>query len=137
KELFKKSEAYFKANKDYVSLGDYETRKGVIIMNKLKFKEAEQIFLKALYYYEKQENKDYEIAIYYRIGTLYEYDNRATEAIKMYARGLKHAEEEQNTYLMLSGNLNLGSVMLNISADEKAGHYLLRAHDYATELKDT
>ena len=137
KNLFRKSEAYFKINEDYTSLGDYELRKGVIIMNKLKFKAAEIVFLKALSYYEQQDNRDFDIAAYYKLGVLYLYDNRQADAIKMYAKGLKLAEQTKNTYLMLSGNLNLGSVMLNISSDEKTGHYLLKAKNYAAELKDT
>ncbi len=137
KNLFKKSEAYFKSNNDFVSLGEYEMRKGIIIMNKLKFKEAENLFLNALSYYEKQNNRDYEVGVYYRLGKLFAYDNRQTECIKMYAKGLKIAEQTNNTYLMLNGNLNLGSVLLNIRADEKTGHYLLKARDYALQLNDT
>lgn len=137
KNLFKRSEAYFKKNNDYASLGDYEILKGIIIMNKLRFKGAEQNFLKALSCYEHVNDKAYEISTYYKLGLLYQYDNRQTESIKMYAKGLKFAELTQNVRLMLSGNLNLGSILLNIRADEKTGHYLLKAQSYAMELKDT
>lgn len=35
--IFIKSETYFEAAKDYISLGEYESRKAIIIFNKLKF----------------------------------------------------------------------------------------------------
>lgn len=135
--VFKKSENYFEAIKDYISLGEYESRKAIIIFNKLKFKEAEKHFLKSIEWMDLQDNKDYVASICYRLGTLYTFDNRQGEAIKMYAKGLKISEATGNKTLIFEGNLKIGTAMLSMTSDEKTGHYLTTANQFALDLKDS
>jgi hypothetical protein len=136
-KLFEKSEKHFDLANDYISLGDYESRKALITMNKLKFKVAEHYFLRALDYFKKQPNTDYQAGLCNSIGNLYLLDNRQADAIKIFAYGLKLAEKSDNLNLLCACNLNLGVVLLSMNADDKTGYYLTRAKDYALQDKDS
>ncbi len=136
-KLFNTSEFYFKSKNDFISLGDYESRKAIIIMNKLKFKESEKLFMRSLWYFERSKVVEYQIGTYYKMGKMMLFDNRQGDAVTMYTKGLKLAESIGDKYLIMEGNLDLGSVMMNISLDAKTGNYLLKAREIAIETKDT
>lgn len=136
-QLFKRSEAYFKQNNDYLSLGDYESRKAIIIMNKLRFRDSEKLFLRSLWYFERAKQPEYQVSVYYKMGMMLNFDNRPGDAVTMYTKGLKIAEAMNDKPLILQGNLDLGASMMSLGVDDKVGRYLLRAKDIALELKDT
>jgi hypothetical protein len=136
-ELFKRSETYFKQKNDLLSLGDYESRKAIIVMNKLKFRDSEKLFLRALWYFERAKAPEYQVGVYYKMGLMLNFDNRPGDAVNMYTKGLKIAETLNDKYLMMQGNLDLGASMMSLGVDDKVGRYLLKAKDIALELKDT
>lgn len=135
--LFKRSEAYLKEKKDFISLGDYESRKAIIVMNKLKFRDSEKLFLKSLWYFERANAPEYQVGVFYKMGLMLNFDNRPGDAANMYTKGLKIAESLNDKYLMMQGNLDLGASMMSLGVDDKVGRYLLKAKDMALELKDT
>jgi serine phosphatase RsbU (regulator of sigma subunit) len=136
-ELFKSSEAYFKEKNDLISLGDYEGRKAIIVMNKLKFRDSEKLFLKSLWYFERAKQPEMQVGVYYKTGMMMNFDNRPGDAVTMYTKGLKIAETINDKRLIMEGNLDLGASMMSLGVDDKVGRYLLKAKDIALELKDT
>jgi serine phosphatase RsbU (regulator of sigma subunit) len=136
-ELFRRSEAFLKEKNDLVSLGDYESRKAIIVMNKLKFRDSEKMFLKALWYFERAKEPEFQVGVFYKMGMMLNFDNRPGDAVTMYTKGLKIAEALNNKQLILQGNLNVGASMMSLSVDDKVGRYLLKAKDIAAELKDS
>ncbi len=136
-KLFLKGEHYFKEKLDFSSLGDYEIKKGVLIMNKLRFKEAEKHFIKALWYYEHSREDAFRILAYLKMGQLYLFDNRMKDAVKVYAKALKLAETIGDQYLIYESSLYLGRVMMDVNSLKKAENYILKAKDIANALNDS
>ncbi len=136
-KLFLKGERYFKEKLDFSSLGDYEIKKGVLIMNKLRFKEAEKHFIKALWYYEHSREDTFRILAYHKMGQLYLFDNRMKDAVKVYAKALKLAETIMDQHLIYESSLYLGRVMMDVNLLKKAENYLLKAKEIAGALNDS
>ncbi len=136
-KLFLKGEHYFKEKADFSSLGDYEIKKAVIIMNKLRFKEAEKHFIKALWYYEHAREEAFRIATYFKMGQLYLFDNRITESVKVYTKALKLAEGLNDGYFIHEACLHLGRVMMDVNSLRKAENYFIRSRDIAQDFRDS
>lgn len=136
-KLFLKGEHYFKEKGDFSSLGDYEVKKAILIMNKLRFKEAEKHFIKALWCYEHSREDAFRVSTYLKMGQLYLFDNKITDAVKVYAKALKLAESIKDPYLIYESCLYLGRVMLDVNSIKKAENYFIKARDISNELRDS
>jgi serine phosphatase RsbU (regulator of sigma subunit) len=136
-KLFLKGEHYFKEKLDFSSLGDYEVKKAILIMNKLRFKEAEKHLIKALWCYERSREDAFRIATYLKMGQLYLFDNRMPDAVKMYAKALKLSESLKDDYLIYESCLYLGRVMLDVNSLRKAEGYFMRARDISQGMRDS
>lgn len=136
-QVFDKAENYFSAQHDYVSLGDYEFRKAFITMNKLKFKAAEKLFMSSLSWFEKAGDSVKQTTVHYRIADLYGFDNRHSDAVAEYTKGLTLAEKTGNKKQQWEGNLYLGRILLSYRQYAKGYTYYMKSMDIANEVKDS
>lgn len=136
-EGFQKAEPYFVSKNDYLSLGDYNYRKGFIALNKLKFNEAEKHFLNSFYYFEKQGGVQLQVNVLYKMAELYVFWNKQSQAVSALTKGLTLAENSGNKKQMWEGNLFLGRSLLNFGEHGKGMDYYLKAMEISKELKDS